>query len=367
MFDFERAPFLVIWEATQACDLACTHCRASARPQRDPGELDTEEAKALLSEIAAMGTRVVVLSGGDPLKRPDIFGLVRHAKDAGLRVATIPSATPALERDVVFRLRDEGLDQIALSLDFPDPRLHDSFRGTPGAFRKTMEAAGWAREAGLPLQINTTVWARSFPHFPALVDLLRRLEVVFWEVFFLVPVGRGATLEGLDAELCERIFGFLHAVQKNNSFVLKVVEAPQYRRFVWQRENGGKSPSELPPLLVRKEGPGRSLGLAPAAVNAGKGFAFVSHTGEVYPSGFLPLSAGNVRTKPFSAIYRDSPLFRAMRDPGRLLGRCGRCEFRELCGGSRSRAFALTGNPFATDPWCAYRPSRHSGSNAACN
>lgn len=362
--DFDRAPFLVIWETTQACDLACIHCRASAQPNRNPGELSTSEGKALIDEVAEMGTPVFILSGGDPVKRPDLFELIRHAKQRGLRVGTIPAATDRLSRDLVHELSEVGLDQMALSLDFPTASEHDAFRGVPGAFAKTMQAIEWSHEVGLPLQINTTISGRSAPSFRRMAELVETLGIVFWEVFFLVPVGRGVSLGGLTPEQCEELFAILYDVQKQHSFIVKVTEAPHYRRYVAQREAAagrrpsavGKGGPALPAMLTRSEGPGQTVGLAPRGVNAGNGFCFVSHTGEVFPSGFLPVRAGNVREEGLTRLYRDSELFRSLRDPDRLLGRCGRCEFRRICGGSRSRAYAMTGNLFATDPWCAYQP-----------
>ncbi len=357
--DFDQAPFLVIWETTQACDLACSHCRASAQPQRHPGELSTAEGEDLLSQVADMGTPVFILSGGDPVKRPDLFQLIRRGKQVGLRMGTIPAATTRLSEDLVRGLKDAGLDQMALSLDFPTAELHDAFRGVPGAFAKTMDAVEWAHRHALPLQINTTLCGRSAPYLEQMVALVERLDIVFWEVFFLVPMGRGESLGGLQAEQCESLFEILYRVQKHAPFVLKVTEAPHYRRFVAQHEHHQPQTSAgaaLPQLLQRSEGPGHTVGLAQRGVNSGNGFAFVSHTGEVFPSGFLPIVAGNVRTQPLAEIYRESPLFRALRDPEALLGRCGRCEYRAFCGGSRSRAYALTGNYLATDPWCGYEP-----------
>lgn len=363
--DFDQAPFLVIWEITQGCDLVCRHCRASAQPDRDLHELTTEEGEQLLAEARAMGTPVFILSGGDPLKRSDLYHLVRVGKDAGLRMGTIPAATPALCRGVVHRLKDAGLDQMALSLDFPRADLHDNFRGVPGAFGKTMEAVKWAHEVQLPLQINTTLCAESAPYLTEMTSFVQSLGIVFWEVFFLVPIGRGETLGGLTADQCEELFAILYRVQKQQDFIVKVTEGQHYRRYVAQREceeSGGGAPASgerrsMPQQLLRSEGPGHSVGLAPRGVNAGNGFTFVSHVGDVYPSGFLPLCAGNVRTDRLRDIYRNTELFRALREPDRLSGRCGRCEFRAICGGSRSRAFALTGDYLATDPWCGYQPN----------
>jgi radical SAM protein len=369
--DFAEAPFLVIWETTQACDLACTHCRASARPERNPGELTTAEGERLLVETAEMGTPVFILSGGDPVKRPDLCHLIAYGKKAGLRVGTIPAATAMLTEDFVQRLRDAGLDQMALSLDFPRADLHDAFRGVPGAFAKTMAAVEWAHRAELPLQINTALCARSVPFLEEMAALVERLGIVFWEVFFLVPVGRGVALGGLSPAQCEAAFEVLYRVQKRASFIVKVTEAPHYRRYVAEREAEAEKERvtrtgapTMPQLLTRSEGPGHTVGLAPRGVNAGNGFAFVSHTGDVFPSGFLPLRAGNVRSQPLAEIYRESPLFRTLRDPRALHGRCGRCEYVDICGGSRSRAYALTWNFLATDPWCGYQPISAQRSSA---
>lgn len=360
--DFNRAPFLVIWETTQSCALACRHCRASAQPGRDPLELSTAEGQRALDQIAAMGTPLVVFTGGDPNNRPDLPDLVRHAKSIGLRSATIPAATEALEESHVQRLKDAGLDQMAVSLDFPHPSQHDAFRGVPGAYEKTMKAVRWAHDAELPLQINTTVCGDTAPYLEQMAEFVEWLGAVFWEVFFLVPMGRGTQLSSLTPGHCERLFDVLYREQKKGTFVVKVTEAPHYRRHVAQREMAGQSrPTStsgvtMPSMLTRSEGPGHTVGLAPRGVNSGKGFLFLSHRGEIYPSGFLPLSAGNVRTHDVAAVYRDSPLFRQLRSPEALKGRCGDCEFREICGGSRSRAFWLTGDPLETDPWCSYQP-----------
>jgi len=369
--DFAKAPFLVIWETTQACALACRHCRASARPWRDPQELDMAEGFRVIDQTAAMGTPLIVLSGGDPVNRPDLFELVRHGKRAGLRVATIPAATDALTPSLVEELKASGLDQMALSLDYPRAQLHDAFRGVPGAFAKTLAAAGWARAASLPLQINTTVAAETAPYLEEMAALVEELGVVFWEVFFLVPVGRGEVLGGLQAHEAERIFDRLYRTQKKARFIVKVTEAPHYRRHVAQRERHAAGlrgrPADgvaMPSLLTTSEGPGHTVGLAPRGVNAGNGFLFVSHRGEIYPSGFLPQSAGNVRTRDLADAYRNAEVFRALRDLDRLEGRCGRCEYRQICGGSRSRAFALTGSLFATDPWCVYEPRSADGARA---
>jgi radical SAM protein len=361
--DFQQAPFLVIWETTQACALACRHCRASARPWRDPLELTTAEGKRVVEETAAMGTPLIVFTGGDPVNRPDLLELIRHGKAHGLRTATIPAATESLTRERVEGLAAAGLDQMALSLDFPRPELHDAFRGVPGAFAKTMQAVAWAHEVGLPLQINTTVCGDTAPYLEEMAAFVEGLGIVFWEVFFLIPTGRGSVMRGLSAAECEKLFDTIYRVQKKSRFIVKVTEAPHYRRHVAQRE--GKAAGRqgrpqgdvaMPSVLTRSEGPGHTVGLAPRGVNAGNGFLFVSHRGDIFPSGFLPLSVGNVRQVSLAEAYRNSDLFRRLREPDLLDGRCGRCEYRQICGGSRSRAHALTGDPLASDPWCAYEP-----------
>ncbi len=354
--DFRKAPFLAIWEATQACALACRHCRASARPVRDPFELTTDEGFRLIDGVADMGTPLLIFTGGDPLNRPDLLDLIRHSKTRGLRTATIPAATSALTRDVVISFKEAGLDQMALSLDFPQADLHDAFRGVPGAFEKTIEAAAWAREVGLPLQINTTVCGDTAPYLEEMAAFVANLGIVFWEVFFLVPTGRGSVLAGLTAHQCERLFEVIYRVQQTAPFIVKVTEAPHYRRHVAQRERPAEGSVGMPAILTRSEGPGHTVGLAPRGVNSGNGFLFVSHRGEIFPSGFLPISAGNVRDVSLADAYRGSELFQELRDPDRLVGRCGRCEYRTICGGSRSRAYGLTGNAFETDPWCTYVP-----------
>jgi AdoMet-dependent heme synthase len=365
MMDFQQAPFIVIWETTQACDLACVHCRAEAQPLPLPGELNREEGFALIDEVAAMGTRILILSGGDSLKRPDLLDLIRHGKSRGLRMGAIPAATPLLTAQGVRALKEAGLDQMALSLDASAAEAHDRFRGVPGAFKKVMEAVEWAHEARLPVQINSVLCRQNLDDLERMIQLVQRLGIVFWEVFFLVPMGRGTDLAGPSAEQYEEAFAKLYPLARSARFIVKVTEAPHFRRYSFEQAlkeagvdpctldwNGGR----LPPEVARVAGPRGTIGQAPMAVNAGKGFAFVAYNGEVYPSGFLPVSAGNVRSASLTQLYRDSPLFQALRDPNRLKGRCGVCEYRFHCGGSRSRAFCLTGDYLAEEPCCAYQP-----------
>ncbi|MGE0367512.1 MAG: TIGR04053 family radical SAM/SPASM domain-containing protein [Candidatus Dadabacteria bacterium] len=357
--DFSQTPFVAIWEVTRACDLACRHCRAEAINKRNPDELSTEEGYDLIDKIRSMGTHILVLSGGDPVKREDIFDLIRYGALSGLRMATIPAATQALTPELVRKLKEAGLSQIAFSLDGPDRETHDSFRGTPGAFDLTMKGAWYARTAELPLQINTTFGVHNIDRFEEIAALVKDLGVVFWEVFFLVPTGRGRLLKQMKAYQHEKLFEKLYEFSKEVDFIVKITEAQHYRRYVMERETREKSPgaaADLPERLTRDFGPGGSIGLAPKGVNSGNGFVFISHTGEVFPSGFLPISAGNVRNESIVDIYRNSPLFVGIRDYRQLKGKCGMCEWKYICGGSRARAYALTGDYMESESGCAFVP-----------
>lgn len=351
--DFSERPFLAIWEVTQACDLACVHCRASAQPDRHPMELTTEEGKNLIDQIAAMQVPVFVLTGGDPIKRPDLFELIAHARAVGVRVSLTPSATPLLTRDIVIRLKDAGLARLAVSMDGAGAATHDAFRGMSGSFARTLDAVRWANEVGLPVQINTTFSRRNIGEIDAIVALMESLRITLWSVFFLVPTGRGKLNDLLSADEFEEVFAKLYRLSKTASFDIKTTEAQHYRRFVLQHKvaerKAGAGPSE--PERVAD-----SIGRAPRGLNDGKGFVFISHTGEAFPSGFLPVSAGNIRQQPLRTIYRESPLFLNLRNTSKLEGKCGACEFKEICGGSRARAYALTGNPYGEEPCCAYNP-----------
>lgn len=360
--DFDKTPFVAIWETTRACALACRHCRAEAIPNALPGELTTEEGLQLLEDLAAMGTPICVLSGGDPAQRQDLFDLVSHGSLLGMRMATIPAATPRLTRRLVAGLKDHGLAQMALSLDGPTAESHDAFRGVPGAFQLTMQGAQYAHEVGLPLQINTTFSASNWNCFDQMAEKVCQLGVVFWEVFFLVPMGRGRDLGQMNADQFEALFEKLARLARSVDFIVKVTEAPHYRRYlVQQRKGRGQSAhssfAESVPAHMRRDfGPGGSIGLAPKGVNSGNGHLFVSYCGNIYPSGFLPVSCGNIRTDSLNEVYRFHRIFRELRDTDLLKGKCGVCEFRKLCAGSRARAFAMTGDYLAEEPFCAYQP-----------
>lgn len=351
--DFNQAPLLVIWEVTRACALACRHCRASAIDVRHPDELTTDQGRALLHEIKTMGTPLVVLTGGDPLQRTDLEDLIRAGKAEGLRVGTIPAGTPRLTRERLASIRDAGVDQVAFSFDAPNAAKHDAFRQVQGSFDLTMQGAKWARELGIPIQVNTVFSNYNKDDFDAMAKLVEDLGIVFWEVFFLVPTGRGTELQACTAGEYEELFAKLYALSKRVDFVVKITEAQHYRRFTMQQQAKEGGARTMPEGPFARHG---RIGASTKAVNSGRGFCFVDHVGEVCPSGFLPISAGNVKKDSITAIYRDSDLFRGLRDYSKLKGRCGICEFKNVCGGSRARAYALTGDIYAEDPYCAYQP-----------
>jgi radical SAM protein len=357
MRDFSQAPFLVIWEVTQACDLACKHCRASARPDRDPRELATDEGRGVISQIKAFGDPLLVFTGGDPLMRPDLFELLEASVKAGLRTTVTPSATPLLTEEAIERIQACGVSRMAVSLDGWDARSHDGFRQVDGSFDRTMLALSHSKQIGLETQVNTTVSRHNAAQLPRIAEIVAASGAKLWSVFFLVVTGRARLQDDLTAEEYEAVFEYLYRTSFHSPFDIKTTEAQHYRRYVAQRrkQSGQRpgSPCEAQSSIQRQAG-----------INDGKGFMFISHTGEIFPSGFLELSAGNVRRVTLQDAYRYSQLFRALRDSNSLKGKCGACEYRNLCGGSRSRAMALTGDFMESDPRCVYVPPAYSIENA---
>jgi radical SAM protein len=348
MRDFSESPFLVIWEVTQACDLACRHCRASARSERNPLELSTSEAMRALEQIRSIGDPLLVFTGGDPLKRPDLFELIDASVRSGLRTTVTPSATPLLTPWAVKRFASHGISRMAVSLDGVTAQSHDGFRGVEGSWALTLRALRTAREIGLETQINTTVTRHNLQDLEAMARIVGEEGAKLWSVFFLVVTGRASLDDDLTAREYEAVFERLYEISRAASFDIKTTEAQHYRRYVAQRrkaEGGG-------PVMGKGGAIARQAG-----INDGKGFVFLSHTGEIFPSGFLPVSAGNIRNVSLAEAYRNTPLFQVLRDSDSLGGKCGECEYRNLCGGSRSRAMALSGDFLAEDPRCSYVPA----------
>ena len=352
--DFGISPLMFYYEVTLACDLVCKHCRASAQENPHANELSTERAKALLDQIAQFSRRpMLVLTGGDPLKRADLFTLIRHTVSNGLHVALTPSATPLATAEAFRRAKEAGVQGLGISLDGADAATHDAFRGWEGSFARTMRMLADARALGMPVQVNTTVTRRNVDQIDAMADLLAARGIAMWSVFFLVPVGRGIEEQRIAPERYETVFERLWHHAQRQPYAVKTTEAPHYRRYVLER---GGDPLAGPTGTA--EGDSRRVHRAPLGVGDGKGVMFVSHTGEIYPAGFLPFRCGRFPQDSVVDVYQKHPVFLALRDPGQFRGRCGICEYGHVCGGSRARAYAVTGDYLESEPDCVYVPEQ---------
>lgn len=362
-FVYDLSPMLVYWEATLACDLACSHCRAEAQPWRDPLELSPQEARKLIDQIASFSRDHpphLVITGGDPLQRPDLFQLIATAKRLGLGVSVTPAGTPRLTAKVIEQLKAAGVDSLAMSLDGSTAEKHDELRGVKGSFDLTLRAMREVVSRGVPLQVNTMVTAQTIRDLWHIYDLLKRIRIARWALFFLIRTGRGGALSEVTAADAERLLNRLAhlLISEDAPFPIKTTEAHHFRRIAHLRmKKAGMSDEAIAATPV-----GRAYG-----IRDGNGIVFVSHQGEVFPSGFLPLSAGNVRSQSLVDIYRTSALFRKIRDTGLLMGKCGVCEYREICGGSRARAYATYGSPLESDPLCVYEPKASKGTKSAAS
>ena len=347
--DFSERPLLVYWETTQSCALACRHCRAEAMLACHPDQLTHEEGRSLLKQIARFDAPLpqLILTGGDPLSREDLYLLIEEAQRLGIDVSITPSATPALTAGEIARLKALGIQALGLSLDGSTAERHDGIRGVAGCFERTIRAARAAGELGLPIQINTLVSNETAGDLAAIYELLKTFPVMRWSLFFLIAVGRGKALQEVSPEVGELIMSWVYDISKTAPFLIKTTEAPSYRRIALEhmfRDGNKPSPAE------------RASAFNGFSIRDGHGIMFVSHTGEIYPSGFLPSSAGNVRSDDLVEVYRNSPTFRALHSANNFKGRCGQCGFRFICGGSRARAFAHTGDMLQSDPLCSYEP-----------
>ena len=351
---YQRSPMIVYWELTNACGLACRHCRATAMPDPAPGELTTAEAIALLDDITGFGDPAagealphVVMTGGDPLRRPDLAELIAAAQARGIGVSLAPAVTPLLTRELIFWMKEIGIQAISLSLDGSDAARHDGVRMVPGTFDATLEALDSAADAGLPVQVNTLVTAATAADLPAIHELLSAHTLQQWSLFFLISIGRGTELTELTPGDAERVLVWAQQLGRTSPFRVKTTEAMHYRRLgaaALLRAGTTKEEVEAHPMA-------RAFG-----IRDGNGIVFVSNTGDVTPSGFLPLTVGNVKESSLVSLYRDDPVLRSLRDPAQFKGRCGVCEYNDWCGGSRARAYAWTGDPLESDPLCPYVP-----------
>lgn len=373
--DFDLAPFTIAWEITRACAFACVHCRADAQRTRDPRELTTGEARRLIDRINDFGNPILIFTGGDPMMRPDLFDLIRYATEKGLRCSLTPTATalPTVER--LQKAKEAGIRRMALSLDAPSPEVHDNFRQVPGSWERTIQILRNAQSIGLSAQINTTVTKHNVGLLPEMVKFVEEVGAVQWSVFFLVPTGRGQIAHMISAEEHERVFNWLFDLSQRGTFDIKATAAPMYRRVAIERKRltplpGFATPPPSPDEKHQERGAGGEVAFQGAGfqyadglnrpvkgVNDGRGFLFLSHVGEIMPSGFLPISAGNIREVDVVETYREHSLFRDLRDPEKLKGRCGRCKYKVVCGGQRGRAYAITGDYLESDPACLYQPN----------
>ena len=347
--DFSRSPMNIYWEMTQACALACRHCRAEAISMAHPSELNHQQSLDFLRQIPGFGQPYpqLILTGGDPLARTDLYDLIDEARSLGIGTSITPAATPALTREVLVRLKEHGVEGLGLSLDGSTAEHHDSIRGVPGTFDRTMQALKWAQELEIPVQVNTLASAETAADMPGIYEVLKPFHIARWSLFFLIAVGRGKVLQPLTPEEGETLMKWIDATGRQADFIIATTEAPSFRRVVLERMRSEGMTGEQ----IRQSGTTRSYG-----IRDGHGIMFISNTGDICPAGFLPLPVGSVLTDNIVDIYRDAPLFRQLHDPTHFEDRCGVCDYRTLCGGSRARAFAATGNPLASDPFCQYEP-----------
>ena len=348
-FAWSRSPMIVYWELTNACGLACRHCRATAMPDAAPGELTTEQGLRLLDDIATFGDPLphIVFTGGDPLRRHDLKLLMAEATARGIGVSLAPAVTPLLTREKLAEVKADGVQAISLSLDGSTPEYHDGVRGVPGTFEATLEALRWAEELQLPVQINTLVTSVTAADLPAVYELLSQHTLLRWSLFFLISIGRGTQLSELSPGDAEQLMGWLNSLGRTAPFQVRTTEATQYRRIAAQaarRRGMDDAAIEASPMA-------RGFG-----IRDGNGIVFVSNLGDVTPSGFLPVPVGNVKSQSLVELYRHHPTMVALREPEAFKGRCGRCEFNRWCGGSRARAYAWTGDLLESDPLCPYQP-----------
>ncbi len=353
---FADAPRRIYWEITRACSLACRHCRAEAQRVAAKGELTTDEGLALLDALAGFGEPLphLVLTGGDPLERADLMTLLARANDIGFDVSLSPAATPLLSPERLVALKGAGVAAMSLSLDGSTAALHDGLRGVPGTYARTLESARRIVSAKIPLQINTLVTVDTAEDLEAIDRVVTAIGAQRWSLFFLVTVGRGKLLRQLTPGMCEALFSWILARSARPGPIITTTEAPHYRRVLLEHKRRAGH-GDLP---LADGGRARAAAHRSAfGIRDGNGILFVGHDGDVCPSGFLPLVAGNVRTESPVRIYRDAPLFRSLRDTRAFAGKCGVCEYHDVCGGSRARAWSATGSPVASDPLCLHEPA----------
>lgn len=363
--ELDRRPLFVCWEITKACKLSCRHCRAKAIERPLPGQLDHEQGLALIEQLTEFGEPypALLFTGGDPLMRPDLLDLIAHAKDLGIYTAVAASVTDMLTQEIMTELKNLGVGIMSISLDGSVPETHDGIRGVPGTWQRSIEALQMAHKIGLRAQINSTVMKSNLDQLADLFDIALKTHAAAWEVFFLVRTGRGAFLENPDPEEIEDVMRFL-SVAARYGLPVRTSEGPHFRRVVRQApsdgEKGGPLYEKLSGRLEELRGkPTHQVLTSKGGTGDGKGVMMVSYAGEITPSGFLPTALGKFPDNNIVDVYRNNGTFRDLRDPSKLKGKCGSCEFKEICGGSRSRAYVELGDVLQSDPLCMYQPAKN--------
>ena len=359
---------VLMWELTRACKLSCLHCPIGAQQRRSPLELSTYEAYKTIDQIAQLRPEQFIITGGDPFERTDLEQLIDYAVRRGVPPALTVSPTPALNGAAIARLRRSGLSRIIVSLDGATPDRHDAMRGLSGQFASTLQAIRWARSSELPIEVNTLVTPANVFDLELLSTLLRELGIVRWNLFFTVPVGGASRADVLPGPEVDRVFDRLMAIGAHAPFEIRTFEAPHFRSFVLLHNLAARNQSidrffestDTNDLLLQASAETR-------ATTDRNEMLYISHTGELTISPFLPLTAGNVRYAPLTVLQRTGEMFAALRDESNLHGKCGRCEFRRLCGGSRARAYAMTGDLFGSDPLCTYEPGTFATDGSWCH
>lgn len=374
VLNFNERPMLVFWESTRACLLACKHCRAEAIETPAIDELSTNEGKNLIASLTTFGRPypVLIITGGDVLMRPDVFDLVRFARSKQIPIGLAPSVTPRLTEERIETMKRLGVKVVSISLDGAQPATHERIRGISGHFEETVQQLKRLVQAGFEVQVNTAVMKDNVNELPALVQLLKHIGVKIWEVFYLIHVGRGRESLELTANECEDVGHFLFEASTYD-LIVRTVEAPFFRRIVTERHEKDHRTPQSTLAVARDFQLGAlyqklsldlknrlALPISPPKAQTshtrdGKGIIFVAYDGTVYPAGFLPLPLGNIRTDSLVDIYRDHPILKDIRN-SQFEGKCGECSYRDMCGGSRSRAFAYYHNPLGEDPACNYKP-----------
>ncbi len=346
--NYEPHP-IVTWELTRNCDLACRGCPFPPDPYSRRNELSTYESYKTIDQIVELAPREFLITGGDPLEREDVYQIIDYSRRRGLHPALVVSPTKLLTGPAIERLQRTGLARLVVSIDGSTALIHERLHGVPRSFINTLSATDYARAAGIAIEVNTLVTRTNVQDLPDIAKMLETLAISRWNLYFLVPIGHARALEALTGTEVERTFGVIREIAEDAPFAVRVVEAPHYRRFLLQRN--------LRNRLEELDDTG-DTDVLDSAMPGASSSVFISHAGDVRASEFLPLSAGNLRYRSLSMIYRGSDLFSALRDSRNFKGRCGRCEFRHICGGSRARAFAATSDVFASDPLCAYEPGQ---------